>query len=145
MSLDPNLNSLDPNLNPTTIKPPSHEVPANQTARYHQFSNQNPTTQQPETQTQNPFLKTRPINSATQNSTQQQLIHHCRNNNHQQPLPRPSLLRPTTMLLEPTPKYTHIETHPSLERGRLDRKGGDGARSREVEMEWLSGMREKDE
>ena len=35
------------------------------------------------------------------------------------------------------PEYTHIETHPSLERGRLDIEGGKRAGSREVEIEWL--------
>ena len=35
------------------------------------------------------------------------------------------------------PEYTHIETHPSLERGRLDREGGKRAGSGEVEIEWL--------
>ena len=43
------------------------------------------------------------------------------------------------------PEYTHIRTHPSLERGQLDREEGERAGFREVEMEWLSGMREKDE
>ena len=46
---------------------------------------------------------------------------------------------------EPMPEYTHIRAHHSLEKGQLDREGGERAGSGEVEMKWLSGMREKDE
>ena len=42
-------------------------------------------------------------------------------------------------------EYTHIRTYPSLERGRLDREGGERAGSGEVEREKKRVGRDKEE
>ena len=42
-------------------------------------------------------------------------------------------------------EYTHIGIHPSLERGRLDREGGERVGSTEVEREKKRVWRDKEE